>query len=234
MSLFSASLRLCAMSKKRMTYKAIMFDLDGTLLDTLDDLADSTNRVLQRLGYPEHPVAAYRYFVGNGMANLVEKVLPEAERKEPVIKQAIRMFQEDYKGNWKTKTRPYEHVPEMLDRLQEKGLKFTILSNKPNEFTQLCVAELLPQWNFAIVQGQKDDIPRKPDPAGAFDIAKTIGIAPHEFFYLGDTATDMKTAVAAGMFAGGVLWGFREREELLEHGAQQLFERPLDVSEFLK
>ena len=221
------------MSKKLMTYKAVLFDLDGTLLDTLEDLADSTNRMLGQLGFPEHPVAAYRYFVGNGMANLVERVLPEKERSESVIKQALQLFQEDYQGNWKTKTRPYDQVPEMLDRLQEKGLTFTILSNKPDKFTQLCVAELLPQWNFEIVQGQKEGIPRKPNPAGAFEIAKTLDIPPEEFLYLGDTATDMKTAVAAGMFAGGVLWGFRERDELLEHGAQQLFEQPLDVPKAL-
>ncbi|MCP4402242.1 MAG: HAD family hydrolase [bacterium] len=214
-----------------MKYKAVLFDLDGTLLDTLDDLADSTNRVLARLGLPEHPVDAYRYFVGDGLANLIKRVLPEKKRTESVIKQGIQLFQEDYTQSWKIKTRAYEQVPEMLDRLKEKGLEFAILSNKPDEFTQLCVAELLADWHFEIVRGQQEGIPRKPDPAGAFEIAKALEIAPHEFLYLGDTATDMQTATSAGMFAGGVLWGFRERDELLEHGAQQLFEHPLDVLE---
>ncbi|PID57280.1 HAD family hydrolase [candidate division KSB3 bacterium] len=216
-----------------MTYNAIVFDLDGTLLNTLEDLADSTNRMLQTLGFPEHAVDAYRYFVGNGMAKLIENVLPEAARTKAVMTQALQLFQENYQKNWKNNTRPYEQVPDMLDRLQEKGITFTILSNKPDAFTQRCVAELLPQWHFEIVQGQKAGIPRKPDPAGALDIARTLALHPNEFFYLGDTATDMKTAVAAGMFPGAALWGFREREELLEHGAQQLFECPLDVSDFL-
>lgn len=216
-----------------MKYKAVLFDLDGTLLDTLEDLADSTNRVLESQGFPTHPVKAYRYFVGDGMKMLIKRVLPEDQHTDTIITQSISLFQEDYGQNWKLKTRPYNKVPEMLNTLGKYGLKLAILSNKPHEFTAQCVAELLPNWHFDVVLGQRDGTPRKPDPAGAVEIADVVKIVPEDFLYLGDTGTDMQTAVAAGMFPVGALWGFRERQELLEHGAKVLLEQPPDILQLL-
>jgi phosphoglycolate phosphatase len=212
-----------------MSYNAVLFDLDGTLLDTLEDLGNSMNRVLITQGFPTHPLDAYRYFVGDGITMLVTRTLPEEQRHEAVIQRCMALFREDYGQNWKVKTRPYDGVPEMLDALEARGLKLTILSNKPHEFTKQCVAELLPSWHFDIVLGQRDAVPRKPDPAGAIEIAEVLNIVPSEFLYLGDTANDMQTAVAARMFPVGVLWGFRTRQELLENGAQVLLDQPLDI-----
>ena len=212
-----------------MSYNAVLFDLDGTLLDTLEDLGNSMNRVLITQGFPTHPLDAYRYFVGDGITMLVTRTLPEEQRNEAVIQRCMALFREDYGQNWKVKTRPYDGIPEMLDALEARGLKLTILSNKPHEFTKRCVAQILPSWHFDIVLGQRDAVPRKPDPAGAIEIAEVLNITPSEFLYLGDTANDMQTAVAAGMFPVGVLWGFRTRQELLENGAQVLLDRPLDI-----
>jgi phosphoglycolate phosphatase len=130
-------------------------------------------------------------------------------------------------------TKPYDGVEEMLDALVTHGLKLAILSNKPHELTKLCVSGLLPNWTFDVVLGQQEPIPRKPDPAGALKIAEELKIPPSGFLYLGDTATDMKTAIAAGMFPVGVLWGFRPAEELQQSGAQLLLKRPMDIMNLL-
>jgi phosphoglycolate phosphatase len=216
-----------------MIYRAVLFDLDGTLLDTLDDLADATNQALRELGLPEHPVEAYKYFIGDGVENLVRRAVP-ADRCEPalVLQCAARMRQE-YAQRWDQKTRPYPGVPELLDTLAARGLPMAVLSNKPDEFTKLCVAKLLPRWSFAAVVGQRAAVPKKPDPAGARKIAEQLGLAPAEILYLGDTNTDMRTAVSAGMYPVGALWGFRTAEELLAHGAQALLEKPSDLLRLL-
>ncbi|MBD3307456.1 HAD-IA family hydrolase [candidate division KSB3 bacterium] len=217
-----------------MAYKAVLFDLDGTLLDTLEDLANSMNRVLAAQGFPTHPIDAYRYFVGDGLQMLVARTVPEEQRSdEVVINESIRRFNADYGQSWNIKTRPYEGVPEMLDTLGTRGLPLAILSNKPHAFTQHCVSALLADWPFAVVLGQREGIPRKPDPAGAVEIAEMLNVLPAEFLYLGDTGTDMQTAVAAGMFPVGVLWGFRTREELQQNGAQVLLDRPADLFSLL-
>jgi phosphoglycolate phosphatase len=213
-----------------MPYKAVLFDLDGTLLDTLEDLGNASNRVLQSQGFPTHPINAYRYFVGDGAKTLIHRILPENQRNEEMIERCLNIFREDYGQNWNIRTRPYDGVPEMLDTLQAKELKLSILTNKPHEFTIHCVSSLLPDWHFDIVYGQRDGVPRKPDPAGAIEIAENLHIPPEEFLYLGDTGTDMRTAVAAGMHPVGVLWGFRQKKELEENGAQVLIEHP---SEFI-
>jgi len=216
-----------------MAYRAILFDLDGTLLDTLEDLADATNEVMATLGFPTHRIDAFRYFVGDGMKNLLLRCLPEARRGEATLAQAVPMFQEAYGQNWADKTRPYDGVPELLDALTERGVPMAVLSNKPHEFTELCVARLLPRWAFAVVQGVSETNPPKPDPGGARAIAEHLGVAPAEFLYVGDTNTDMKTAAAAGMFAVGVTWGFRPASELLAHGAKALIDRPAELLDLL-
>ena len=216
-----------------MPYKAILFDLDGTLLNTLDDLGDAANRVLAAKGFPTHTLDEYRYFIGDGTAMLITRALPKEQRSDDTIRACLQAFRQDYARNWKAKTRPYDGVTEMLEELAARGLKMAVLSNKSHEFTKRCVADLLPEWTFDVVLGQREAFPLKPDPAGALEVAKRLNIPPPEFLYLGDSAVDMKTAIAAGMFPVGVLWGFRPAQELEKNGAQALIERPSEVLNLL-
>ncbi len=216
-----------------MTYKAAIFDLDGTLLDTLEDLGNAVNRVLTANGFPTHEIDAYRYFVGDGEAMLITRALPEEKRSDKIIRSCLKEYRQDYGQNWNVYTRPYDGVEEMLNALVTHGLKLAILSNKPHEFTKMCVSGLLPKWTFDAVLGQQEPIPRKPDPTGALKIAEELKIPPSDFLYLGDTAIDMKTAIAAGMFPVGVLWGFRPAEELQQSGARALINRPMDIMNLL-
>jgi phosphoglycolate phosphatase len=209
--------------------KAVAFDLDGTLLDTLNDIAGSANRVLREAGLPEHPVADYRYFVGEGLQRLIERITPEGKRDRETIAGLAAAFREDYGRNWKTTTRLYEGIDALLDGLQEKGIKLGVISNKPHEFTLICVREFLGGWTFQAVLGQQEGRARKPDPAPAYETARLLGVGTAEILYVGDTATDMETARAAGMVPVGALWGFRTREELLAAGARHLAEAPPEV-----
>ena len=212
-----------------MRVKAVLFDLDGTLLDTLEDIANSVNSALLRYGLPTHSVDAYRYFIGEGVTTLVSRALPDENRDSDIIAKCVKGFRQEYSRNWNVNTRPYEGVPELLDALAAKHIKMAVLSNKPDDFTKQCVSELLPNHSFEMILGQRDAIPIKPAPVGALQIADRLGITPSRFLYLGDSAIDMKTAVRAGMFPVGALWGFRPLEELQEHGAQAVIERPVDL-----
>ncbi|GAK48814.1 putative phosphoglycolate phosphatase, bacterial [Candidatus Moduliflexus flocculans] len=216
-----------------MTYHAILFDLDGTLLNTLEDLANATNDALTAFGLPTHPVDAYRYFIGEGAKNLMKNALPPAQRTEKIIQQCLALFRENYERTWDRATRPYDGVPEMLTTVQSKQVNVAVLSNKPDDFTRKCVEQLLSSWQFTCVFGQRDGVPRKPDPTAALEIAKILKCDPAEMLYVGDSGTDMQTAVAAGMFPVGALWGFREREELLSNGAKMLIAHPSELLDLL-
>jgi phosphoglycolate phosphatase len=216
-----------------MNYQAVLFDLDGTLLDTLEDLADSTNAALRRLGYPEHPLAAYRYFIGDGVENLIRRAVPSEHCNADAVDRCAALMREEYGARWAAKTRPFDGIPELLDGLVARGIAMAVFSNKPHEFTRLCVARMLPRWPFQQVVGGQPSLPRKPDPAGALAIARQMGLAPPQFVYLGDTNTDMQTAVAAGMFPLGATWGFRTPDELVRFGAKALLGSPLELLDFL-
>jgi phosphoglycolate phosphatase len=216
-----------------MTFRAVLFDLDGTLLDTLDDLADSANLALRRLGLPEHSVEAYKHFVGGGIDNLVRRAVPEDRHDPATLAECLNLTREHYAARWAEKTRPYAGIPEMLDALTMRGIRMAVFSNKPHEFALLCVERLLAGWHFEVVLGAGATLPKKPDPAGAQRIAERFQMEPAEIVYLGDTDTDMQTAVAAGMFPVGVLWGFRDAEELLANGASVLIEQPLQLLRLL-
>ena len=216
-----------------MKFKAVVFDLDGTLLNTLGDLADSVNAVLQEAGYPTHPEDAYRYFVGSGIVKLVERTLPPDRRQPEMIADYVQRFEEVYKHKWNNRTRPYPGVPEMLHSLTAKGLDLAILSNKPHAATVETSGYFLKDVRFKLVYGARPGIPVKPDPTAAFEMAREMGYEPSEFAYLGDTSIDMNTANRAGMFAVGVTWGFRTPEELRESGAKVLIDHPMEILEHI-
>lgn len=212
-----------------MNFKAVIFDLDGTLLNTLGDIADAANHVLQQGGFPTHETDAYRHFVGDGVKILFSRVLPVEKQSEELVAECVAAFREAYGHYWNVKTKPYDGIPDMLDGLTEKGFKMAVLSNKPDDFAKKCVKELLSKWHFKVVYGAQDGTPRKPHPGTALQIARLIGIEPDHILYLGDTAIDMKTAVAAGMYPVGALWGFRSVEELKNAGAEKVIALPQDL-----
>ena len=216
-----------------MQFKAILFDLDGTLLDSLEDLGNSVNRVLAEKGFPTHGLDRYRYFVGEGALMMINRALPKQKRKNDVIQECVDAFQKDYSQNWNVKTSLYDGIAEMLDELTALKLNLAVLSNKPHEFTKKCVDEHLSNWRFKIVLGQRDGVPRKPSPEGALEIAEYLNTKPENILYLGDSAVDMQTAVTAGMFPAGVLWGFRSIKELQDAGAKAIIERPLEILSLL-
>jgi phosphoglycolate phosphatase len=213
--------------------RAAIFDLDGTLLDTLDDIADSMNAALKRMGFPVHDTAAFRYLTGHGMRSMAERSLPAANRDEITVQACIREFRSEYENRWAAKTHPYQGIPELLDELTGRGIKLGILSNKLDKFTNLVARHFLSRWEFSSVVGARPDLPQKPDPAGAVLIARELGIPPAQFVYLGDTGVDMRTAVQAGMFPVGALWGFRDEKELLEDGARAVIRSPCELLPFL-
>jgi phosphoglycolate phosphatase len=214
-------------------YQAVLFDLDGTLLDTLEDLATAANRALAGRSLPGHPQSAYRHFVGDGLRSLVERILPEPQRGAEEVQATMAAFEQEYARNWNERTAPYPGIAPMLDRLTEAGLRLAILSNKPDEFTRLCVERLLPNWTFAPLFGQRPGMPKKPDPTAALAIAMHLRLDPTAVLYVGDTATDMRTAQAAGMDSVGVLWGFRSGEELRQAGARWLIAEPDELLSIL-
>jgi phosphoglycolate phosphatase len=210
-----------------MRFDAIVFDLDGTLADTLDDIAASMNWALERNAMHPHPPDAYRELVGEGVGRLVERALPlERQDLHAAVLEDLRAH---YTEHMLDRTVPYPGIPELLDELERRGLPMAVLSNKPELATRWMVDRLFSRWPFAAVAGQRPGVPHKPDPEAALEIAREIDVAPARILYLGDTRTDMETAVAAGMFGVGALWGFRDRAELVAHGAAAVVEHPREV-----
>jgi len=206
--------------------RAAIFDLDGTLADTLADIAAAMNHALAALELPTHDLAAYRRFVGEGVEQLTTRALP-ADRQElrPAL---IERYIARYDDVLLDESRPYDGIPELLDALASRGVALAVLSNKPDPSTQRVVAGLFPAGRFAAVRGRRPDVPRKPDPHAALAVAAELGVAPADFAFVGDTAIDMKTAVAAGMLPVGAAWGFRP-EELAPNGARFVAARPAEV-----
>ncbi len=203
---------------------AIVFDLDGTLLDSLDDLADSLNHALAQVGLPVIERQRYRTLVGQGVESLVKNGIgPE---HQALYEKTLALYREAYQARMEAKTRPYEGIEAMLARLQQGGWPMAILSNKPHQATVDVVARLLPGDCFALVRGHQPPMPLKPAPDGALAIAHALGIAPARCAFVGDTKVDIETALAAGMWAVGVTWGFRDRQELVEAGAAWIIDHP--------
>ena len=213
-----------------MKYKAIIFDLDGTLLNTLDDIADSMNFALRSVGFAEHLADDYRKFVGNGITNLVKTSLPkEFYNDRDTIEMCLNILQDEYKERWDRKSCLYNGIADMLNELQELSIPLNILSNKPNEFVQAVVNKFFDRWDFANVIGARKGVPIKPDPSAAIEIAKNLNIDPVDIVYVGDSDIDIKTAISANMFPVGVSWGFRDVTELFDTGAKIVLAEPTEL-----
>jgi len=213
--------------------KAIIFDLDGTLLDTLDDIAISANFALTTLGFQAQENEKYRYFVGEGVFKLFENIFASNPQSHETIQKTVALFEGHYTKQFNQNTKLYEGVSKMLSFFQKRGFKMAILSNKPDSFTKMCAVKYLRQWKFEVVFGAREGVSRKPHPQGALDIAELLNTKPEECYYLGDTMIDMQTANSAGMIAIGALWGFRDESELREHGAKYLVRSPSEVIKLL-
>ncbi|MCA9624233.1 MAG: HAD family hydrolase [Myxococcales bacterium] len=212
---------------------AVIFDLDGTLADTLRDIAQAMDRVLASAGLPTHDEDSYRGFVGRGARVLVQLALPEEARDQEEA--VLAAFLADYGEHLVIATRPYPGVDALLETLASRAPRprLAVLSNKPHDATQRVVATIFPHHPFDAVYGQRPDWPRKPDPASALALAAELGVEPTRCLFVGDTAVDMETALRAGMTPVGCLWGFRDREELIRAGAAALVSRPAEIDRLL-
>lgn len=210
-------------------FKAVIFDLDGTLLNTIDDLADAGNYALAEQGFPTYPVERYKYFVGNGIPKLIERIVPAGSSKE-IIEKTHSLFSSYYEVHMRDKTAPYAGITEMLDKLIEKNIKLGVVTNKAHEFA----AEIVKSYfgsRFDKVFGERTGFPKKPDPINVNKMIEEWGLDKSEVLYAGDSNVDMETARNAEVKGCGVLWGFRTKEELIESGAVYLAK---DADEFYR
>jgi phosphoglycolate phosphatase len=210
-------------------FEAVLFDLDGTLLNTLEDLGSSMNTVLKRGGFPTHALSAYRYFVGEGIALLAQRSLPATHRNDTTVAACVAAMSEEYAAHCTEATKPYPGILDMLETLAALKIRIAVLSNKPHHMTKLLVKHYFPSVSFDIVNGARPSVARKPDPAGALEIAGRFNMEPANMVYLGDSKTDMETATAAGMFPVGALWGFRDELELRQYGAKKVIAEPMEL-----
>ncbi len=215
-----------------MKYTAVLFDLDGTLINSLEDLAESANEALKKHGFKTHSTDSYKKFVGNGVRNLIKNAAPD-EAEDSVVDNILEDYRIIYNKNYVNKTRAYDGIHEMLDYLKKAGIKMGVCSNKPHKPTNEIVEKLLGIEYFDVVFGEREGIPRKPDPASLIEAAEKLGVPPSQTIYVGDSGGDMESANRAGMLAVGVLWGFREKEELMECGGKILLTSPPELVEFV-
>ena len=203
-------------------YKTVVFDLDGTLLNTIDDLADAGNRVCAARGWPQHTVEEYKYFVGNGIPKLVERFSPPEARTPAILADTLAAFQADYGAHLRDKTAPYPGMPALLARLKAAGVQLAVFSNKADPLARQVVADYFDAALFDAVRGALPGVPTKPAPQGTLALMQAIGADPAATLYVGDSNVDVDTAHNAGLPCCGVLWGFRTRQELTDAGAEHL------------
>lgn len=207
---------------------ALIFDLDGTLVDSLVGIAGSLNRALAASDLPKHPLPVVRGFIGNGARILIQRAVP-AGVGESLLDAVEQAFKSDYEHTWPTGTFAYDGMVDLLESLQNRGYPLAVLSNKPHSFTTAMVAQIFPNIHFAVVLGQRGGVPHKPDPTGALEISSTLGLSPSSCTVIGDSTMDIETAHHAGMQSIAVTWGFHNRERLLAAGADQLVNEPGDL-----
>lgn len=209
--------------------KLVIFDLDGTLLDTVRDLAEATNHALECCGYPVHPSEAYYNFVGRGIYNLFRNALPAEARTEENVARMRSFFVPYYNAHNTHFSHPYAGIPQLLKVLEERGLLLAVASNKYQAATEKLIRHFFPDVRFSVVLGQRDGFPMKPDPAIVVLICQQTGVAPDEVLYVGDSGVDMQTAANAAVESVGVTWGFRPAGELRENGACHLANTPEEI-----
>ncbi len=192
--------------------KAVVFDLDGTLINSLPDISAAMNRALKLQGLPTHPEDAYKAFTGDGARNLTLRAL--GPDKEHLAEQVLKDYSDYYAQHSRVNTAPYPGMAEVMERLAAKGMQVCVLSNKDDADTQEVVTHYFPRVPFAIIRGRREGIPLKPDPTALLDMARQLNLAPRAFWYVGDTQTDMRCAANAGMERVAVLWGFQSKEQL--------------------
>ena len=215
------------------TKTLLIFDLDGTLLDTVADLAASTNYALNLCGYPIHETKAYKFFVGNGINKLFERVLPEGQKTEENILLIRHHFLEYYTIHNADLTTPYPDIVDLLLTLQNRGIKLAVASNKYQKGTEKLIQHFFSEINFVAVFGQRENVPSKPDPTIVFDILKLAKVEKPNVLYIGDSGVDMQTAQNSGIDAVGVTWGFRPRIELEEFSPTYIVDNPSGILSIL-
>ena len=214
-------------------YKTVLFDLDGTLLNTIDDLADSANRVCAAHGWPQYETAQYRYFVGNGIPKLVERFSPENARTPEQLAATLAEFSARYDAHKEDKTAPYPGIPELLAALKAEGVQTAVFSNKADAFCGKIIEHYFGPDSFSLVRGSRPGVPTKPDPAGVYSLMADLGADPQSTLFACDSDVDIHTGHNAGLPALGVLWGFRGEAELTAASADALAAKPEDILTYL-
>lgn len=212
-----------------MKTQALIFDLDGTLLDTIHDIGGCANTVLASFGYPAHSIERYKELVGDGISNLARKVLPPGNNGPEYVERFVGAYRKLYAETWRESSKPYDGIPETLRALAEKNIKLSVLSNKRDDFTKLCVSSFFPDITFAEVRGERAGVPIKPHPQAALLIAESCGVSPDTCVFVGDSEIDILTAKEAGMRSIGVAWGFRSRGVLEAAGANFIIDSPMSI-----
>jgi len=215
-----------------MKFKGIIFDLDGTLVNSLEDISDAMNAVLTGLNYPTHTYDTYQYFIGSGLRNLVSKALPASNNSEEQIETCFDCMITEYREICTLKTKPYEGIVELLKNLTSKNIKLAVFSNKADELTKKIASEIFPN-HFDAAIGLSTEELKKPNPFEALEISKKWNLKPEEILFVGDSDIDMQTAQNANMFPVGVSWGYRTEKELFESGAKLVITSPSGLLEIL-
>lgn len=204
----------------------VIFDLDGTLLNSIADLGNAANHALEKAGFPTHPAEAYPRFVGNGVRRLIERVLPESHRTRETVNRLLVDFKEYYNDHLTDETRPYPGIPELLRDLTDRGIKVAVASNKYKGAVEVLIRHYFPKIPWAAIEGQKEGIPVKPDPSVVFEILAEVPTPKSGVLYVGDSGVDIETARRACVESCGVTWGFRSRQELQENYAAHIVDTP--------